>query len=452
MRWVVAGVTLALALGTVAGCSGSSNGGPPPVPPSTAAQVWSLVDGFENWPALPENPPGTWSLKLSTVFPTSDGDVPGRPYPPGLISGLISPTQLVAYGASTGKPVWHATLPPLAAPEKTNDNPLVESLQVPGLDLIAVTRDVALPGSNPQGSQLDFYDANSGHYLFSRSGVGVSTPMLLDPDHALFDLTDAGGGLDEVDPRTGKLLWHNPNVAACSVYVGKILCETSDVKSIALVDPATGATSWTASYPHSTAGAAYSTSAVIGDEGYFTDGSSTKLTAINLSTGHVDWQQDPGIDIIDAITPLGADRIAVAGLVQGPSGSTERLLSMSVRTGASTTIYAGTDTNGSNSSNGGLSAIRVGSTEYLVVIDPDGSIRTFDANGRQIAVLAADCAAVADVVGDTLGCASTNGYTLYALPGLGVRGSLNAGNNTSVAVVGGVLLVNVDDDVRPFKP
>ncbi len=435
----------------LAGCS--SNGTPTPapstVPPSVATQVWSLVDGFVDWPALPATPPGNWSLNLHQLFPSSDGDVPNWPNPPGILAGLNASAQLVAYRATTGQQAWQVAQAPLTSPEQANDQPIVESVQNAGLHLIAVTRDLA-----SGASQLDLYDATTGRYLYGRSGKGVSTPMLLDDQHALFDLTDTSsdGGLDEVDARTGTLVWHNPGVAACSVYVGKILCDTIDAKSIALLDPATGATKWTVPFQETAQGVAFSTSAVIGDEGYFTNGSSDTLTAINLASGHVDWQRPTGIDSVQSIVPLDASHIAVGGLVHGTSGSTELLVSMAIRDGATSTIYAGTDSDGSDTSNGGLVAIRLGGNEYLALIDPDGSIRTFGSNGHQVAVLAADCATFADVVGDTLGCDSTNGYTLYALPGLGVRGNFDAGNSTSISVVGNVLLANIDDTVKPIKP
>lgn len=433
------------------GCS--ANDGPAPVPstvsPSAASQVWSLVDGFVDWPALPAKPPGNWSLNLGKLFPASDGDIPDWPNPPGIITGLSPSGQLVAYDVTTGRQAWQATQAPLTTPEQVNDKPEVESVQAAGLHLIAVTRDLA-----SGASQLDLYDATSGQYLYSRSGTGASTPMPLDARHALFDLTDtrSDGGLDEVDARTGTLVWHNPNVAACSVYVGTIVCDTIDAKGIALIDPATGATRWTVPFPESAHGAAFSTSAVVGNEGYFTSGTSSTLTAVNLATGHVDWQRDTGIDSVQSIVPLDANHIAVGGLVSGSSGSTERLVSMAIRDGATGTIYAGTDSNGSDTSNGGLVAIRLGGTQYLALIDPDGSIRTFAANGRQVAVRAADCATAADVVGDTLGCDSTNGYTLYALPGLGVRGNIDAGNDTSISVVGNVLLADIGDTVKPIAP
>ena len=448
MRWVA----LIVVLGIVAGCSSSSNG--QPVPASVATQVWSLVDGFDDWPALPGHPPGKWSLNLEKTFPVSDGNVPTRPYAPGVITGLTSATELVADSAATGKPAWRATLPPLASPESGDDKPLVESLQVLGLDVIAVTRQLVEPAGAAVGSQIDLYDAGSGQYLFSRSGPGVTTPMLLDSRHALFDLTDtsASSGLDEVDVRTGRLLWHTPNVAACSVYVGKIVCDTSDAKGVALVDPATGAVKWSTPFATTIQGAANSTTAVVGDEGFFGDGSSDALTAINLDTGHVDWKQPTGFSIIGSIVPLDAAHVAVDGLVAGADGSTEQVLSMSLRDGGVRTIYRGTDTDGSNTTNGGLTAIKVGGTEYVVVVDPEGSVRTFGAGGGQVAMRAADCGSAVDIVGDTLGCDSANGYTLYALPGLEVRGNFDSGNRAGIAVVGGVLLADVDDTVRPLTP
>ncbi len=444
-------MALAVALGAVAGCS--SNGTPMPapttVPPSVAIQVWSLADGFVDWPALPPKPPRTFSLNLHQLFPSGDGDIPNWPNPPGVITGLSTSGQLVGYGVTTGQPAWHATQAPLAEQEEANDQPVVESVQNAGLHLIAVSRNLV-----SGASQVDLYDATDGRYLFSRSGKGVTSPMLLDTGHALFDLTDtnSNGGLDDVDARTGALVWHNPNVAACSAYVGKIICDTIDAKSIALLDPVTGATRWTVPFPETLRGAAFSTSAVVGDEGYFTDDTSDMVTAINLATGHVDWLRSAGIDTVQAIVPLDANHVAIGGLVHGTSGSTELLVSMAIRDGATSTIYSGTDTDGSDTSNGGLVAIRMGGKEYLAVVDPDGSIRTFDWTGRRIAMLAADCATFADVVGDTLGCDSTKGYTLYALPGLGMRGNLDAGNSTSTAVVGDVLLADIDGTVKPIKP
>ncbi|HEY4453314.1 MAG TPA: PQQ-binding-like beta-propeller repeat protein [Pseudonocardiaceae bacterium] len=440
MRWVA----LVAALGLVAGCS-TTNGGPTPssVAPSVASRVWSLTDGFVDWPALPAKPPGNWTIKLDSRFPNNGGDVPELPYPPGFITGLTSPTELTAFSVTNAQPVWHATLPPLTGQPDPTDKPLVESLQLPGMTVIAVTR----------GNQIDLFDGKTGAYLFSRSGQGVPTPMLLDADHAVFDLTDTPQpGVDEVDLHTGKLLWHNGDVAACSVYVGKILCATKDVKNIALVDPATGNTSWTTSFPETTAGAAFSTTAVVGDEGYFGNGDSSDLTAINLSTGHVDWQQPTGLSIIGSIMPFDAKHVVVDGLVAGPTGSTEQVMTMALSNGARGTVYAGADTNGSSTTNGGVSAITVGGKEFLVVVDPDGSIRTFGQDGKQVGEVAADCGSAADIVGDTLGCDSTNGYTLYALPGLGVRGTFDAGGNTGISVVANVLLANVDDTVRPIKP
>ena len=440
MRWVA--LTVALAL--VAGCS-STNGGPTPGPvaPSVASQVWSLSDGFVDWPALPAKPPRNWTTQLDSLFPNSGGDVPELPYAPGYITGLTSSTELTAVSVTTGKPVWHATLPPLSGQPDPTDKPLVESLELPTVSVIAVTR----------GNQVDLFDGRTGAYLFGRSGPGVTTPMLLDADHAVFDLTDTPQqGIDEVDLRTGKLLWHNGNVAACEVYVGRILCATTDAKNIALVDPVTGNTLWTTSFPETTAGAAYSTTAVVGDEGYFGNGDSSDLTAINLSTGHVDWKQPTGLSIISSILPFDDRHIVVDGLVAGPSGSTEQVVTMALANGARSTVYAGSDTNGSSTSNGGVSAIRAGGREFLVVVDPDGSIRTFGSDGRQLGQVAADCGTAADIVGDTLGCDSANGYTLYALPGLGVRGTFDAGGNTSISVVDNVLLSNEDDTVRPTAP
>lgn len=442
MRWVA--LTVALAL--VAGCSSTSDGGRPtpgPVPPSVASQVWSLTDGFVDWPALPATPPGNWTIKLDSLFPNNGGDVPELPYAPGYLTGLTSPTVLTAVSTTTGEPVWHATLPPLTGAPDPTDKPLVESLQLPNVTVIAVTR----------GSQIDLFDGRTGGYLFSRSGQGVTTPMLLDADHAVFDLTDTPQpGLDEVDLHTGKLLWHNGDVAACSVYVGRILCATKDVRNIALVDPASGNTLWTTSFPETTADAAFSTTAVVGDEGYFGNGDSSDLTAINLSTGHVDWQRPTGLSIIGSVMPFDAKHIEVDGLVAGPSGSTEQVITMAVRDGARGTVYASSDTNGSSTTNGGVSAITIGGKEFLVVVDPDGSIRTFGSDGKQIGEVAADCGTAADVVGDTLGCDSTNGYTLYALPGLGVRGTFDAGGNAGISVVDNVLLSTADDTVRPIRP
>jgi hypothetical protein len=326
--------------------------------------------------------------------------VPERPYAPGFITGLTSPAELTAVSVSDGRPVRHATLPALTAASDPADKPLVESLQLPDVTVIAVTR----------GNQIDLFDGRTGAYLFGRSGPGVTTPMPLDADHSVFDLTDTPQmGVDEVDLHTGKLLWHNPNVTACNVYLGRIVCATKDDANIALVDPATGNTLWSTSFPETTAGAAFSTTAVVGGEGYVGNGTSSDLTAINLSTGHVDWNQPTGLSIIASIMPFDATHIAVDGLVAGPSGSTEQVLTMTLRDGARSTVYAGSDTNGSSTTNGGAAAI-------------------------------------------TIGCDSTNGYTLYALPGLSVRGTFDAGNDAGIAVVNGVVLSNVDSTVRPISP
>jgi outer membrane protein assembly factor BamB len=228
-----------------------------------------------------------------------------------------------------------------------------------------------------------------------------------------------------VDPTTGQVRWHNPNVAACSAYVGHVLCDTTDTHGIALVDPNTGATRWTAPHSETLQGAASSFRAIVGGQAYVGDGQTPALTAVDLATGQVRWHHDTGIDLLTQAFPLDADHVAVAGLHTSPTGSTEQLVSMDAATGATSVLYAGTATNGTNTSNGGVDLVRAGDRQYFVVVDPDGSIRTLDTTGKQLASVPTACGGgAASVVGDTVACPSNGVLTLYAVPGLARRSTI----------------------------
>ena len=221
--------------------------------------------------------------------------------------------------------------------------------------------------------------------------------------------------------------------------------------AVALVEPATGATSWTTPYPETLKGAAFSTTAVVGDEGYFATGDSGTVTAIDLATGRISWQRDSGIGSVDSIVPLDAGHVAVAGLDNGVEGSTEEVTSMAVATGKATTVYNGTATDGTDTSNGGLTVLRIGGKEYLLIVDPDGGIRTLDPTGRQLASVASDCAEVPDIVGDTVACGSNDGYTLYAIPSLAQRVRVPADDASTLSVVAGSCLLLSNGTLTSLK-
>jgi hypothetical protein len=124
---------------------------------------------------------------------------------------------------------------------------------------------------------------------------------------------------------------------------------------------------------------------------------------------------------------------------------------MDVRTGKTTVVYNGTATDGSDTSNGGLIVVRIGGEEYLLIVDPDGGVRTLDPTGRQLASVGSDCAAVPDVVGDTIACGSTNGYTLYAIPTLAQRVQLPADYVSTLSVLAGSCLLLNDSTLSGLR-
>lgn len=383
-----------------------------------------------DWPALPAPAPSTstWSLDSDALFRSGSYDVPALPAATGRIAGVTSAGLFTAYDATTGRQVWSTTLPAVAGSEPADDTPLVSALQAPGVNLLAVDRKIA-SATDPVGNdQIDVVDGDTGRFLWSRTGNRLSAPQLLDARHALFDLTSGSQehGLDMVDPATGQVRWHNPDVAACSAYVGQVLCDTSDARGIALVDPGTGATRWTTAYPETIQGAASSFRAIVGGQAYLGDGQTSTLTAVDLATGQVRWRHDTGIGLLTQAFPLDSGHVAVAGLRTTPTGSTEQLVAADVATGTTSVLYAGTATDGTNTSNGGVDLIRLGDRHYFVVVDPDGTIHTLDATGRQLASAPSACGGgAASVVGDTVACPSNGVLTLYAVPDLSRRSAIH---------------------------
>jgi outer membrane protein assembly factor BamB len=178
------------------------------------------------------------------LFRSGSYDVPALPAAAGRIAGITPTVQFTAYDAATGRQVWSTTLPALSGSEPSDDSPLVSALQAPRVNLLAIDRKVASATDQVGNDQIDVVDGDTGRFLWSRTGNRLSAPELLDAHHALFDLTDSSQehGLDMVDPATGQVRSHDPDVTACSAYVGQVLCDTSDTRGVALVDPDTGTT------------------------------------------------------------------------------------------------------------------------------------------------------------------------------------------------------------------
>jgi outer membrane protein assembly factor BamB len=428
-------IASALAVCTVSGCTNNnrSTDTGPPAAPSVAAQVWSRWQGFVDWPALPVAAPSkqTWSLDFTSLFQSGSYSVPDTPDPGGRVAGVTPTGELAGYD-HTGTRVWGTPLPALKGTAQPDEKPLVSELQASGLNLLVVNRKITSTADPAGDDQIDVFDGASGQFLWTRTGNRVRAPILLDSRRALLDLTNSrtGDGLDEIDVRTGKVLWHNPNVAVCRAYFGHILCGTSDTKGIALVDPDTGATRWTAPHPLTLKAAALSTEAIVDNTVYLTDGETTQLTAVDLTTGQVRWQHNTDINMISDVLPLDATHVIAAGLVNGASGitgATERLVSMNVDTGEEfALLYDSKVDTGSPTPDTSVDLIRVNGTQYYLVEEPDGSLSTRDVKGNQVAAIAKACAGGRhSLAGDTAACTDGNGtLVLYSIPHLARRSSL----------------------------
>jgi outer membrane protein assembly factor BamB len=433
----------------LAGCT-ASTGADRPAPPSATAEVWSPALGFVAWPALPTPSPSkpTWSLDVTALFQSGSYTVPTLPTAPGRVAGVTPAGALAAYDTATGQPAWSTPLPKPAGAPQTGETPLVSSLQTADLNLIAVDRKLNAATDPIGDDQIDVFDGATGRFLWSRTGNRLSAPTVLDAKRLLFDLTNSGSehGLDEVDAGTGKVLWHNPDVAACSADLGQVLCDSTGAQAAALVDPDTGATRWTVPYSRTLQGSAFSFSAIVGSQVYLGDGQTSTLTAVDVATGRVRWQQDTGISQIAQVFPLDADHVAVAGLRSGVTGSTEQLVSMTIPAGAPTVLSAGAGADGADTSDGGVDLIRTGGKQYFLVIDPDGTAHTLDLTGAQLATAATACGGgFSSVVGDTVACPSNGTLTVYAIPDLSHRSEIqfdNGGSPTLHVIAGTCLLAD----------
>lgn len=441
-------------LGLVAGCGNNRNDGPtPPIRPSVAAQVWSPADGFVSWPRLPVAAPGrtTWSLNLASTYLSGSYAVPDGPAVPGRIVGVTSAGRLVGYDMR-GHQVWQTALPALQGTVAPDSDTLVDELWAPGLLLFAVDRRIADAGSD---DQIDVFDGTTGRFLWSRVGSQLNAPTVLDAHRLLFDLTDSlhqgERGLDAVDALTGKLLWHNQDVAACAVYTGQVLCTGAGASAAVLLDPDTGATRWTVPYPETPQGALFSDSAIVDGRVYLSDGQSDTLTAIDVTSGHVLWRQHTDITQIDGIEPLDAGHVAVSGLSGGGfAGSNEVIDTIGTANGAISVLYRSTATSLTGTSEGGVQVVTIDGTWYALDVDPDGGAHVLDARGNQVATAANACDSSPSVVGDTFGCTSDGTLTIYALPDLAHRATLTlpgAGTGASIHVSDGAVLLQNDERV-----